>query len=287
MDSVNIKVAAKINLGLDVLGKNPNGYHNIKTVMHSINIFDDLTFEKSNKINITCDNPYVPCNENNLVYKCIKAIAKESGNLDKLLNVNIQKNIPVAAGLGGGSSNGAAALVAYNQIYELNYSTDKLKEIAKELGADIPFLIDGGVALCEGIGEKMRVLYPQYSYYIVLCKPKFGISTKEAYEMIDKYGVSKRPDFTRLMHGLLTGNKDDLSAGLINVFEDQLFKKYPVLHNIKEDIYKFSPLGAQMSGSGPSIFGIFSDEESAQNAFKYLNEKYKETYFSSFGMEFH
>lgn len=282
MDLFKIRSAAKINLGLDVLDKKEDGYHNIKTIMHSINIFDCLSFSKSDKIIISCENSLVPCDETNLVYRCIKEISKKSGNEDKLLKANIIKTIPVAAGLGGGSADGAAALVAYNKIYNLNLDEEELIEIAKNVGADIPFLIKGGCAICEGIGEKMRVLNPHYSYFIVLCKPNFGISTKEAYDAVDKYSVLQRPDFQALMEGLNEADPIKLKKGLINVFEPYLFKKYPVLGQIKDDISSFAPLGVQMSGSGPSIFGIFSDKNDAKRAYENLSKKYKETYVSTF-----
>ena len=233
MNKIQIKIPAKVNLGLDIVGKREDNYHNIKTVMHSINIYDYLTFEKSDKIVITCNNTEVPKDESNIVYKCIKEISKLNKE-NKLLSVHIEKKIPVCAGLGGGSANGAAALIAYNKIYELNLSRDELCSIGEKIGADIPFLIHSGAGMCEGIGEKIRPIYPYIPCYVVLCKPDFGVSTKFAYDLIDNATDLIRPDFTALMTGLLEADKKKLEKGLINVFEPFVLEKYPEIKYIKD-----------------------------------------------------
>lgn len=281
MDKLQIKIPAKVNLGLDVVGKRKDNYHDIKTVMHSINIYDYLTFEKSEKIVITCNNDEVPRDENNIVYKCIKEISTLKSDRD-LLSVHIEKRIPVCAGLGGGSANGAAALIAYNKIYNLDLSKDQLCEIGRKIGADIPFLIHSGAGMCEGIGEKIRPIYPYIPSYIVLCKPDFGVSTKFAYDLIDNATDLKRPDFTALMNGLLNSDRKKLKKGLINVFEPFVVEKYPEIRYIKDKFEKLDAVGVQMSGSGPSIFALFDSLEKAQYAYEEFFKEYNTVFLTNF-----
>lgn len=280
MDDLSIKIAAKVNLGLDVLSKREDNYHNIQTIMHSINIHDKLTFKKSDKIKITCKNSQVPQNEDNIVYKCIKKIAKKTNNREKLLEVDIEKFIPVSAGLGGGSANGAASLIAYNEIYDLHLSKNELCDIAAEVGADIPFLIHSGCAFCEGIGEKISKLYPIIGMSMVLCKPDFGVSTAYAYDLIDKHGIEKKPDFEKIMHGLLSEDKNALTDGLINVFEPYVFEKYPKVKEIKDKFIKLNAIGVQMSGSGPSVFALFHDKDDAINAYNEMKKEHTQVYIT-------
>lgn len=281
MDKLQIKIAAKVNLGLDIVSKRDDNYHNIKTVMHSINIYDYLTFEKANKIEITCNHKEVPTDERNIVYKCIKAMSNYTDS-NNLLRVHIEKRIPVCAGLGGGSSNGAAAILAYNELYKLNFSKEKLCKIGKEIGADIPFLIHSGAGICEGIGEIIRPIYPYIPCYMVLSKPNFGVSTSFAYDLIDNGTDIKRPDFSALMHGLLTSDEEDLKKGLVNVFEPFVISEYPEVGNIIDSFNNHNPIGVQMSGSGPSVFALFKNLEDAQKAYADLVKKYESTYLTNF-----
>ncbi|MGN8912968.1 4-(cytidine 5'-diphospho)-2-C-methyl-D-erythritol kinase [Anaerofustis butyriciformans] len=281
MNKIQIKIPAKVNLGLDIVGKREDNYHNIKTVMHSINIYDYLTFEKSDKIVITCNNTEVPKDESNIVYKCIKEISKLNKE-NKLLSVHIEKKIPVCAGLGGGSANGAAALIAYNKIYELNLSRDELCSIGEKIGADIPFLIHSGAGMCEGIGEKIRPIYPYIPCYVVLCKPDFGVSTKFAYDLIDNATDLIRPDFTALMTGLLEADKKRLEKGLINVFEPFVLEKYPEIKYIKDKFKKLDAIGVQMSGSGPSVFALYDSLSKAQRAYEEFIKEYDTVFLTNF-----
>lgn len=282
MDKIQIKIPAKVNLGLDIVRKREDNYHDIKTVMHSINIYDYLTFEKSDNISITCNHNEVPRDENNIVYKCIKTISELTNNNHKLLSVHIEKRIPVCAGLGGGSANGAAALIAYNKIYELNLTKEDLCKIGSGIGADIPFLIHSGAGLCEGIGEKIRPIYPYIPCYIVLCKPDFGVSTKFAYELIDNAKELLRPDFTSLMSGLLEADKKKLKKGLVNVFEPFVLEKYPEVKYIKDKFEKLDAIGVQMSGSGPSVFALYDSLSKAQYAYEAFCKEYDTVFLTNF-----
>lgn len=277
-----VKIAAKVNLGLDILNRREDNYHDIRTVMHSINIFDYLIFEKADKITITCDNPLVPLDNTNIVHKCIEEISKYAGLENGFLNVHIEKKIPVCAGLGGGSSNGAAALIAYNELYELGLSKNQLAEIGKNVGADIPFLIHSGIAFCEGIGDEIIPLKPDIPLYLVLCKPDFGVSTKFAYDTIDLCGAKKHPDFEDLMYGLINSDSKTLKNGLINVFEPYIKDEYPEVKNIINKFNELNALGVQMSGSGPSVFGLYPTLADAQKAFMSLSKDYSDVYLTSF-----
>ncbi len=285
MNSIKMKVCAKVNLGLDILDKRVDGYHNIETVMHSINMCDTIVFKKSDSIKIKCNNPVVPTGDTNIVYRCIEQISKYTNNPDKLLDVEIEKKIPVSAGLGGGSCNGAAALIAYNIIYDLGLSKKELCKIGVKIGADIPFLVYGGAAFCSGIGEVIRNIYPLIDCYMVLCKPEFGVSTKEAYDMVDSSGVKEKPNFNKLIHGILNNDKEDLEEGLINVFEPYVCEKYPQIISIKESLSKFKPIGVQMSGSGPSVFALYDNIENANNAFAHLKNIHKDVFVTNFMRE--
>lgn len=280
MDEISVKIAAKVNLGLDILKKRKDNYHNIQTIMHSIDIHDKLVFKKSHKLNITSNNKDVPLGEDNIVYQCIKKIAKVSGNENNLLDVTIDKFIPISAGLGGGSANGAATLIAYNELYNLGLTKDELCDIATKVGADIPFLIHSGCAFCEGIGEKIRKLYPIIDMNMVLCKPDFGVSTAKAYDLIDRYGVKEKPDFDILLHGLLEKDKEKLNKGLINVFEPYVLKKYPKIKEIKDKFISYNTKGVQMSGSGPSVFALFTSKDDAKKAYNEMKKEYSQVYIT-------
>lgn len=280
MDEISVKIAAKVNLGLDILEKRKDNYHNIQTIMHSIDIHDKLVFKKSNKLKITCNNEDVPMGKENIVYQCVKKISNIMGNEDKLLDVKIDKFIPISAGLGGGSANGAATLIAYNKLYNLGLTKDELCDIATEIGADIPFLIHSGCAFCEGIGEKIKKLYPIIDMNMVLCKPDFGVSTAEAYNLIDKYGVREKPDFDDLLHGLLEKDKEKLNKGLINVFEPYVLKKYPKIKEIKDKFISYNAKGVQMSGSGPSVFALFTNKDDAIKAYEEMKKEHSQVYIT-------
>lgn len=280
MDRLQIKIPAKVNLGLDVVRKREDNYHDIKTLMHSINIYDCMSFEKSKSIQITCNNPEVPTDERNIVYKCIRKMCDLYGCTP--VSVHIEKTIPVCAGLGGGSANGAATLIAMNAMFELDLSKEELCEVGASIGADIPFMIMCGASVCEGIGEIMRPIFPYLSCYVVLCKPDFGVSTGFAYGRIDTAKDLERPDFTRMMHGLLNMDRKMLKDSMINVFEPFVFEKYPEIKKIKERFIELGCTGTQMSGSGPSVFALYDNLADAQHAFTEMSKDYPHVFLTNF-----
>ncbi len=269
------KSFAKINIGLDVVSRREDGYHNIKTIMQKVSLSDILSVERTDEIKITSSASFLPTDERNLVYKAILAF-REYTAVNAGLYVHIQKRIPTQAGLGGGSSNAATTLLALNEIYDTNLSAEELCSIGVKLGADVPFFLMPSPSLCEGIGEiisPVEVNIP--AYYVLIVKPRFSVSTKEAYEMIDNVGISLRPDFDLILSGLTQGDQKKLREGAINVFEDYAGVKFPQIGEIKKELTDMGALCSFMSGSGSSVVGIFSkrpsamelSEELRQNAF--------------------
>ncbi|MGN1134090.1 MAG: 4-(cytidine 5'-diphospho)-2-C-methyl-D-erythritol kinase, partial [Oscillospiraceae bacterium] len=218
LDSVSIKSYAKLNLYLEIKGKDSRNYHYLKTVMQSISLHDDLRFIVSDgeDINILCDKPEVPTDNKNLVWKAVEAFYDYTGLEKKSIDVMIKKQIPMMAGLAGGSSNAAAALQAMNRIYDNPLSTDQLCEIAGNLGSDIPFCVMGGTVLCEGFGEKLTALEPIAPCSFIVIKPEEGISTPQAYKDFDACDIAERPDFTVLENGLKNNNITEICSGLYN-----------------------------------------------------------------------
>lgn len=269
------KSFAKINIGLDVLGRRPDGYHNIKTIMQRVSLSDILSIEKSDMTKISSSVNFIPTDEKNLVYKAILAFREYTG-IDANLYVHIQKRIPTQAGLGGGSSNAATTLLALDEIYGTNLTTKELSEMAVKLGADVPFFLMPSPAMCEGIGEiitPIEDIFP--AYYVLIVKPRFSVSTKEAYDRMDNIGITMRPDFDKILPALKNGNGDMLKKSAINVFEDYARTQFPQIEEIKKQLLDIGALVSFMSGSGSSIVGIFDKRPSVMD----LDEGYRQNSF--------
>ncbi len=258
------KSYAKINIGLDVVSRRPDGYHNIRTIMQRVSLTDILSIEKSDEIKITSSVNYIPTDERNLVHKAITAFGEYTG-IDAGLSVHIQKRIPTQAGLGGGSSNAATTLTALNEIYGAGLTDDELCKIAVNLGADVPFFIMPSPAMCEGIGEIITPVEEFPAYYVLIVKPSFSVSTKEAYDMMDNIGITRRPDFDLIYDGLRISDGEKLRKGAVNVFEDYARTKYPEIEEIKAHLINMGSLASFMSGSGSSIIGIFRKRPSVMD----------------------
>jgi 4-diphosphocytidyl-2-C-methyl-D-erythritol kinase len=275
-----LKAYAKINISLDVVGKKEDGYHLLKMIMQSIDLYDLIQISKANEgINITCDRQYVPTDERNIAYKAAKLFI-DTYKIKSGINIDIKKNIPVAAGLAGGSTNGAAVLKAMRDIFKYNISDKDLMDLGLKIGADIPYCIAGGTALCEGIGEKIKPLKPFKEKILVLVKPNFGVSTKEVYKNFDLTKVYIHPNTEALIDAM---NKEDLnlvSLNMKNLLENVTLRRYSILREIKDGLIKDGALGSMMSGSGPTIFGFFDDMLTAQNCFLHMKEKYEEVYIT-------
>lgn len=278
MDNLKVKSYAKINLSLDVLGTLPNGYHEVKMVMQTVSLYDLVELTKQDEgISLSCSVKFLPVNSDNLAYRAAEAFFKETG-IEGGVKIFLKKHIPIGAGLAGGSGNAAAVLTGLNKMYEANLSTEKLCEIGKSLGADVPYCIIGGTRLAEGIGEKLSPLPKMPNCHLVLVKPTFSISTKWVYDNIDACKDLVHPPTDNLIEALEKGDLKLLCQNMGNVLEDVSIAHYPVLTQVKEDLISLGAIGAQMSGSGPTVFGIFEDEEKANNAKEILWKKYKTAY---------
>lgn len=290
MAYINLKSRAKINLSIDVLGKRNDGYHIVEMIMQTIDLYDYINMRDNdnNKINIKSNSENIPLNENNIVYKAAKII-KEKFNIDKGLDIYIQKNIPVAAGMAGGSSNAAAILVGLNEMWNLNINEQDLIDIGLRLGADVPFCITGGAALAQGIGEKLTKIKGLSESYILVCKPDVFVSTAEVYKNLDMKKVDKRPDNKFLLSCLEKQEINLLAKNMVNVLESVTSNNHQDINKIKDIMIKHGALGSIMSGSGPTVFGLFDEYEKAVCARKNLKEQYDQTYLvesSERGVEF-
>ena len=274
MDKVNERAYGKINLSLDVLGRRANGYHDVSMVMQTVDLYDVITLRKlsyRDGIILTTDVDNIPLDEGNIVYKAIKLVKEEYG-IDIGVSADIKKRLPVAAGMGGGSADSAAALRGMNTLFELGLKSERLEELGVRLGADVPFLIKGGIALAEGIGEKLTALpaFPECS--LVIVKPNVSVSTKEVYEAFDSLTEVVHPDIKKLTDSL---GKEDLRyivKLLGNVLEDVTIKKHGIIDEIKRSLLENGAVFSMMTGSGPTVFGIFENEEKAVMAGERLSE---------------
>lgn len=274
MDSIRLKARAKINLSLDVLGKRKDGYHDVRMVMQTIGIYDRLIITKipEDEIRIQSNLFYLPINENNLIYKAAKLLKDEFGFAGGV-DVNLNKFIPVAAGMAGGSTDAASTLFGINKIYELGLSQNKLMELAVQIGADVPYCIMRGTALAEGIGEKLSRLKPVPHMWIVVAKPPINISTKLVYEQLDIKNISNHPDINKMIQAINKESIEEIAANMGNVLEYVMIPLYPIIDSIKNDMLSHGAINAMMSGSGPTVFGIFPDERTALNCQAYLKLK--------------
>lgn len=275
-----VKAYAKINISLDVVGKREDGYHLLEMIMQNIEVYDILRFNKNDDgINIECNKNYIPTDERNLVYKAAKLFIDTyavKGGVD----ISINKNIPVAAGLAGGSTDAAATLIAMQRVYDVNISQEELCKLGLQIGADVPYCIIGGTALCEGIGESVTILSPFKGHILVLVKPNFGVSTKEVYKTLDIDKIYKHPDTKSLIKAIEQNDIKYISENMKNVLENVTLKKHTILKDIKEKMVKMGAMGSMMSGSGPSIFGFFDDMLKAQRCYEHFKEKYKEVFIT-------
>ena len=277
MDKLNYKARAKINLGLDVCRRLENGYHEVKMVMQTVDIYDELEFKKRNDPDIILSvnsRDYLGDLENNLIFKAAK-LMREWYNISQGIEIKLKKNIPVAAGMAGGSTDAAATMLAINEMFELGLSKEELMERAVSLGADIPFCILGGTALAQGIGEKLISLPAPPKASLLVVKPPIMVPTKWVYENLHLDELEKHPDIDGMIDALKEGNLRGITERMENVMESVTEQAYPIITDIKKMMLGNGALNAVMSGSGPSIFGVFLDEETAHTAAVYIDQTLK------------
>ncbi|MDU7965285.1 MAG: 4-(cytidine 5'-diphospho)-2-C-methyl-D-erythritol kinase [Paeniclostridium sordellii] len=280
MNSIGLKSRAKINLSIDVLGKRQDGYHIVEMIMQTIDLYDNLkiTQIEEDSIKIKSNSQDIPLNQDNIVYKAAN-ILKEKFNIKKGIEISIQKKIPVAAGMAGGSSNAAAVLVGLNRIWDLGLTELELKDIALQLGADVPFCITGGSALAQGIGEELTDIKGlNENIHILICKPNIFVSTKEVYQSLDMNEIKKRPDNQKLIDALQINDVKYVSENMVNVLEEVTSSKYNEINQIERIIMDNKALGSMMSGSGPTVFGLFDNKEYAIRAKEELLQNYNQVY---------
>lgn len=270
MSSIQLQARAKINLSLDVVGKRPDGYHDVKMIMQTINLYDTVIIEPGSEgIEIDCNCQWVPSDNQNIAYKAANLILSKY-DVKLGARIKIIKNIPVSAGLAGGSTDAAAVLKGINHLFSLGIKEDELMFLGKQIGADVPYCIKGGTMLAEGIGEVLTPLSPLIKLHIVLVKPKIGVSTAWVYKKLDLDKITSRPDTELLIKAIEDGNAEILAKSMRNVLETVTIRKYRVIREIKDKLVKYGAMGSMMSGSGPSVFGIFKDRHRAEYAYRMM-----------------
>ncbi|MDD7792675.1 4-(cytidine 5'-diphospho)-2-C-methyl-D-erythritol kinase [Clostridium sp. 'White wine YQ'] len=277
---MKIKAYGKINIALEVVGKRDDGYHLLRMIMQRIDLYDLIEIqERTNGIEITCNKPYVPRDERNLAYKAARLFL-DTYNINKGVHIDIRKNIPVAAGLAGGSTDGAAVLMGLNSIFNIGASDEELMELGLKLGADVPYCIKGKTALCEGIGEKITQLKDFKDKILVLVKPSFGVSTKEVYSGLDISKIYKKVKIEEIIDAMENDNLDFVAKNMKNHLENVTLRKHRKIIEIKEEMIKMDALGAMMSGSGPTVFGFFDDMLKAQSCYDRMKKQYNDVFIT-------
>lgn len=268
MDNISLKALAKINLGLDVVRRRDDGYHEVRMIMQTINLFDRLEIKKikESAIKIHTNLFFLPVNENNLVYKAAKLLIDEFG-IQEGVSVGLTKKIPVAAGMAGGSTDAAAMLFGMNRLFGLGLSKKQLMERGVKIGADVPYCIMRGTALGEGIGDKLSPLPAMVKCPVLIAKPQISVSTKFVYQNLKLDDKTVHPDIDRLIEDIRNKDLKAVSDHMGNVLESVTIPNYPVISQIKEQMMDSGAVGSMMSGSGPTVFGLFDDSRTAQLAF--------------------
>ncbi len=281
MKSLVIKAPAKINLSLDVINRRPDGYHDVKMVMQTISLHDRLILDTIDDpaIIITCNCRWVPTDATNVAYKAA-ALFRDEFNIKAGVKINIDKRIPVAAGLAGGSTDAAAVLKGMRTIFCPGIPDSELMSIGKRVGADVPYCIKGGTMLATGIGEILMPLPALPPVYVVLVKPRVGVSTAWVYKNLKLDSLTEHPDTTLIIEAIENKNISALAANMKNVLETVTIQKHSVIKKIKDTLIRLGAVGSMMSGSGPTVFGIFTEHSVAEQAYSAVKESRWECYMT-------
>ncbi len=274
MNSIKVKGHAKINITLDVIRKLNNGYHELEMVMESLELHDNVTIQinNSNNINFNC-NKFLGNSEDNLCYKAAKLFL-DKYNISQGVDIYLEKNIFVAAGLAGGSADAAATLVGLNTLFNINLTNDELMELGVKLGADVPYCITKSTMLAKGIGEKLTKLPKHPPIYVLLIKPPIEVLTKDIFENLEINNIQVRPSLNKVIQALENKNIEDISKNLINVLETVTIAMHPIIQDVKDEMLKKGALNTLMSGSGPTVFGYYTDYDTMIEASIYLKNKF-------------
>ncbi len=264
MKELHLNAYAKINLTLDVLGDRPDGYHNIETVLHTVELHDSITLRENGEgIAVRCESPDVPADTRNIVHKAA-ALLKETFRVPRGVEVELTKCIPIASGLGGGSSDAAVTLLGLAQMWKLRLGERQLMDLAAQIGSDVPFFLAGGAALATGRGERIRLLRPLPTTWVVLARPPLQVSTEWAYGELNHETPRRRPDTRAVVRALDAEDPAEVGRLLCNVFEDVVETHHPAVRALRERIAARHPLGVSMSGTGPVLFALAAKESDAR-----------------------
>lgn len=274
MRHMELKALAKINLGLDVLGRRENGYHDVRMIMQSVYLYDEVKLDQSEEpgIRVRTNLGFLPTGEGNIAYKAAQMLTDEFG-IGPGIDISLNKHIPVAAGLAGGSADAAAVLFGLNRMFGLKLSQKELMERGVKLGADVPYCIMRGTVLAEGIGEELTVLPAMPKCTVLIAKPPVSVSTKVVYETLDAREITVHPDIDGIIEGLKEGNLKRIASSMGNVLESVTIPMHPVIEQIKDEMKAAGALNAMMSGSGPTVFGLFENRAAARDAQRRIREK--------------
>lgn len=267
MKKVTRKAYAKINLGLDVLRRRADGYHEVKMIMQTIDLYDTLVFtiNEDEVVTLVINGSSLSAGEDNLICKAARLLLTDAG-IAKGVNITLEKRIPIAAGMAGGSSDAAATLWGLNELFDLGYGEKELQDLGVKLGADIPYCLSGGTALSEGIGEILTPLSPPPACHLAVAKPDIDVSTKYVYEHLQADRLTYHPDIDGMVDAIKNGDLTGITKRMGNVLETVTIPAYPIIDSIKECMKKAGADNALMSGSGPTVFGIFGKKEDAEEA---------------------
>ncbi len=273
--SVKYEAYGKVNIGLDVLGRRANGYHDVRMIMQTVDLHDTLEFVRENdgkgRIILESESEEMPLNEENLIYRAVKLLQQDFGFQDSV-RIRIEKRLPIAAGMAGGSSDCAAALKGINELFLLGLTQEQLQAYGVKLGADVPYCILGGTCLAEGIGEKLTRLKEIPDALLLIAKPPIAVSTKEVYERVDERDIIKHPDIDGIIRAIDEQNLIQMTKYMGNVLADVTEQMHPVIRNIRECMDENGAIVSLMSGSGPTVFGIFTEEATILSAKKALEQ---------------
>lgn len=271
-DKLTRKAYAKINLGLDVVGRLENGYHQVRMIMQTVGIYDRLTFAAGESgIRIVTDSGELPTGPNNLIYRAAVLLLETCG-VEAGVDIRLEKHIPIAAGMAGGSSDAAATLQGLNDLFALGLTQERLRQLGVRIGADVPYCIMGGTALAEGIGEVLTTLPPAPRCTVLVARPDLQVSTKYVYEHLDAGESWQHPDIDGMRSAIESGSLPGVVSRLGNVLETVTAEAYPVIGQIKREMLTRGAMGSLMSGSGPTVFGIYGNREQARDARSRLEE---------------
>lgn len=274
MESLQLEAMAKINLGLDVLRRREDGYHEVKMVMQTVGICDRLDFTKlsGDRILVSTNKEELPADEHNLIYKAAK-LMKETYQIREGVSVKLEKNIPIAAGMAGGSTDAAATIHGMARLFDLDLSLEEKQKLGVKIGADVPYCLMGGTALSEGIGEVLTRLPAVPNGYLVVAKPDIDVSTKFVYENLHADSLTRHPDIDGMVESIRNKDLQGIANRMENVLETVTVRQYPVIQEMKAFLKEHGAMNALMSGSGPTVFGLFEKEDTARSAFEAMRER--------------